>query len=87
MLVQQPAQMQALNPLMVMLVDAMADLVAEMLAALHHWPRIDAVSARRNMVAAMRAGRGDEAERIIRLHSHDTNQLLLKYGTTPNGPA
>jgi DNA-binding GntR family transcriptional regulator len=66
---------------MVMLVDAMADLVAEMLASLHHWPRLDgaAISARRQMVAAMRAGNGDVAERVIRLHSQDTNQLLLKY--------
>jgi GntR family transcriptional regulator, transcriptional repressor for pyruvate dehydrogenase complex len=72
------------NPLMVMLVDAMADLVAEMLASLHHWPRLDgaAISARRQMVAAMRAGNGDVAERVIRLHSHDTNQLLLKYEET-----
>jgi GntR family transcriptional regulator, transcriptional repressor for pyruvate dehydrogenase complex len=69
------------NPLMVMLVDAMADLVAEMLESLHQWPRLDgaAISARRQMVAAMRAGNGDVAERVIRLHSHDTNQLLLKY--------
>lgn len=73
------------NPLMVMLVDAIADLVAEMLTSLHQWPRLDAVSARRNMVAAMRAGKGDEADRIIRLHSHETNQLLLKYGSTPDG--
>jgi GntR family transcriptional regulator, transcriptional repressor for pyruvate dehydrogenase complex len=72
------------NPVMVMLVDAMADLVAEMLASLHHWPRLDAaaISARRQMVAAMRAGNGDVAERVIRLHSHDTNQLLLKYEET-----
>jgi GntR family transcriptional regulator, transcriptional repressor for pyruvate dehydrogenase complex len=72
------------NPLMVMLVDAMADLVAEMLSTLHHWPRLDAaaISARRQMVAAMRAGDGEVAERVIRLHSHDTNQLLLKYEAT-----
>ncbi len=72
------------NPLMVMLVDAMADLVAEILASLHHWPRLDAaaISARRQMVEAMRAGNGDVAERVIRLHSHDTNQLLLKYEDT-----
>jgi GntR family transcriptional regulator, transcriptional repressor for pyruvate dehydrogenase complex len=72
------------NPLMVMLVDAIADLVAEMLASLHHWPRLDAaaISARRQMVAAMRAGNGEVAERVIRLHLHDTNQLLLKYEET-----
>lgn len=69
------------NPLMVLLVDAMADLVGEMLASLHHWPRVDSVAilARRRMVAAMRDGRADEAERVIRLHSRETNQLLLEY--------
>lgn len=69
------------NPLMVLLVDAMADLVGEMLASLHHWPRVDAVaiSARRQMVAAMRDGRADDAEQVIRQHSRDTNQLLLEY--------
>jgi GntR family transcriptional regulator, transcriptional repressor for pyruvate dehydrogenase complex len=70
------------NPLMVMLVDAMADLVAEMLESLPHQPRLDAIIARRQMVAAMRAGQSDEAERVIRLHSHDTNQLLQKYDET-----
>jgi hypothetical protein len=30
----------------------------------------------------MRAGNGDVAERVFRLHSHDTNQLLLKYEAT-----
>jgi GntR family transcriptional regulator, transcriptional repressor for pyruvate dehydrogenase complex len=70
------------NPLLIMLVDAMADLVAEMLASLPHRPRLDAITARRQMVAAMRAGNGDEAERVIRLHSNDTNQLLLRYQET-----
>ncbi len=66
------------NPLMILLVDAMANLVAEMLTDLKHRPRADSVSARREMVAAMREGRADEAVRIIRLHSQDTNRLLLK---------
>jgi hypothetical protein len=30
------------------------------------------------MVAAMREGRADDAARVIRVHSHDTNRLLLK---------
>lgn len=76
----------AQNPLMVMLVDAMADLVAEMLASLPHRPRLDSVAARRDMVAAMRAGHGDEAERVIRMHTQDTNQLLLRYEETLNSP-
>ncbi len=80
------AARSAHNPLMVMIVDAMADLVAEMLTSLHHWPRLDAaaIEARRQMVAAMRAGRADDAERVIRQHSHDTNRLLLRYEKTLN---
>ena len=67
------------NPLMVLLVDAMAGLVAEMLASLGRWPRLDAVTPRREMVAAMREGRADDAERVIRMHSRETNQLLIKF--------
>jgi DNA-binding FadR family transcriptional regulator len=70
------------NPLMVLLVDAIANLVAEMLTSLRHRPRKDSVTARREMVAAMREGRADDAARVIRLHSQDTNQLLLRYKKT-----
>jgi len=70
------------NPLMVLLVDAIANLVAEMLISLRHRPRKDSVTARREMVAAMREGRADDAARVIRLHSQDTNQLLLRYKKT-----
>jgi len=66
------------NPLMILLVDALADLVAEMLSELKHRPRIDSVTARREMVAAMREGRADDAARVIRTHSYDTNRLLLR---------
>jgi GntR family transcriptional regulator, transcriptional repressor for pyruvate dehydrogenase complex len=66
------------NPLMILLVNAIAGLVAEMLTKLDHRPRRDSVSARREMVAAMREGRADDAARVMRLHSHDTNLLLLK---------
>jgi GntR family transcriptional regulator, transcriptional repressor for pyruvate dehydrogenase complex len=66
------------NPLMILLVNAIAGLVAEMLTKLEHRPRRDSVSARREMLAAMREGRADDAARVIRLHSHDTNRLLLK---------
>lgn len=66
------------NPLMIMLVDAIADLVAEMLTELKHRPRLDSVTARRKMVAAMREGRADDAARLIRTHSYDTNRLLLR---------
>jgi len=75
------------NPLMILLVDAIADLVAEMLTKLDHRPPMDSVTARRTMVAAMREGRADDAARVIRLHSHDTNRLLLmseKSFTRPN---
>lgn len=66
------------NRLMVLLMDAIADLVAEMLRQLKHRPRPDSVIARREMVAAMRAGKPDEAARVIRDHSYDTNRLLLR---------
>lgn len=67
------------NPLMIMLVDAIADLVAEMLTELKHRPRLDSITARREMVAAMRDGRADDAARVIRDHSYDTNRLLLRW--------
>ena len=66
------------NPLMILLVDAMANLVAEMLTDVKHRPRVDSVAARRAMVAAMREGRADDATKVIRQHSQDTNRLLLK---------
>ncbi|WP_068076559.1 GntR family transcriptional regulator [Novosphingobium lentum] len=66
------------NRLMILLVDAIADLVAEMLTQLKHRPRLDSVTARRDMVAAMREGRADDAARVIRTHSYDTNRLLLR---------
>ena len=68
------------NPLMVLLVDSIADLVSEMLATLGNWPRMDSITSRREMVAAMREGRADDAERVIRMHSHETNKLLIAYG-------
>lgn len=70
------------NPLMILLVDAIAGLVAEMLTELKHRPRADSLTARRKMVAAMREGRADDAARVIRLHSQDTNRLLLKSKAT-----
>lgn len=69
------------NPLMILLVDAVAGLVAEMLTELKHRPRADSLTARREMVAAMREGRADDAARVIHLHSQDTNRLLLKSKT------
>jgi GntR family transcriptional regulator, transcriptional repressor for pyruvate dehydrogenase complex len=66
------------NSLMILLVDAIADLVAEMLTELEHRPRKDSVTARREMVAAMREGRADDAARVIRVHSYNTNRLLRK---------
>ncbi|WP_374412825.1 GntR family transcriptional regulator [Novosphingobium colocasiae] len=66
------------NRLMVLLVDAIADLVAEMLTELKHRPRLNSVTARREMVAAMRERRADDAARVIRSHSSDTNRLLLR---------
>ncbi|OAO00797.1 hypothetical protein A8B75_18025 [Sphingomonadales bacterium EhC05] len=70
------------NPLMVLLVDAIANLVAEMLVTLRHRPRRDSVVARREMVAAMRDGNTDAAARVIRLHAQDTNILLMRYKKT-----
>ena len=66
------------NPLMILLVDAIADLVVGMLTRLDHPPSLDSVTARRHMVAAMREGRADDAAKVIRLHSQQTNRLLLK---------
>ena len=66
------------NPLMVLLVDAIADLVAKHMTKLEHWPPMASVKARRDMVAAMREGRADDAASVIRLHSTDTNRQLLK---------
>lgn len=66
------------NPLMILLVDAIADLVAEMLRELRHRTRVDSITARREMISAMREGRADDAARVILLHSQDTNRLLLK---------
>lgn len=66
------------NRLMILLVDAVAGLVAEMLKDLEHRPRMDSVTARRDMVAAMREGRADDAARVISQHSQDTNRLLRK---------
>jgi len=68
------------NPLMVLLVDAIAELISEMLATLGNWPRMDSITSRREMVAAMREGRADDAERVIRMHSKETNKLLIAYG-------
>ena len=68
------------NPLLVLLVDAIAELVSEMLATLGSWPRMDSITSRHEMVAAMREGRADDAERVIRLHSQETNKLLIAYG-------
>lgn len=67
------------NPLMALFVDAMADIVKEMLTALGEWPRTDGITPRRQMLAAMRAGQEDEAERVIRMHCEETNALLMDY--------
>ena len=65
------------NPLMGLLGDAIADLVGEMLESSPRWPRLNAITPRREAVAAMREGRGGDAERILRHHFAETNVLLL----------
>ena len=67
------------NPLMTLFVDAIAILVEDMLTALKQWPKIDGVTPRRQVLAAMRARRGKEAEETIRAHLEESNELLLDY--------
>ena len=80
------------NPLLVLLGDAIADLVGEMLASSGRWPRLNAIAPRREAVAAMRQGRGRDAERVLQHHFTETNALLLSIGTRagyerPRSPA
>jgi DNA-binding GntR family transcriptional regulator len=70
---------------MVILVDAIAEVMHEMLVDLQLRTTIDVIAPRREMLAAMRAGRPDEAERAIRLHFEETGALLLDYNPTVMG--
>lgn len=72
------------NPLMILLIDAIVDIVAEMVAGLTFQLKRDNVDARREMLAAMRAGQADEAARIIRAHTEMTNSWLLRPDASEN---
>jgi GntR family transcriptional regulator, transcriptional repressor for pyruvate dehydrogenase complex len=73
------------NPLMVILVDAIAEVMHEMLVDLQVRTTIDVITPRREMLAAMRAGLPDAAERVIRLHFEETGSLLLDYKPAATG--
>jgi GntR family transcriptional regulator, transcriptional repressor for pyruvate dehydrogenase complex len=73
------------NPLMVILVNAIAEVMHEMLVDLQLRTTIDVIAPRREMLAAMRRGRPDEAERAIRLHFEETGTLLLDYKPATTG--
>ena len=65
------------NPLLVLIMDALAALVGRMLASLGTWPRIDAVTPRRDVLRAMREGRAAEAAHLIQEHA-DLSKAVLK---------
>lgn len=73
------------NPLMIILTDAIAEVMHEMLIDLKIRTTIDVVTPRRDMLAAMRARRPEDAERAIRLHFEETGALLLDYKPTTSG--
>lgn len=73
------------NPVMILLVDAIADVMREMLEDLKIRTTIDVITPRREMLAAMRAGRPDDAERAIRVHFEETGALLLGYNPLTSG--
>ena len=68
------------NRLLSLIMDALADLIAEMLTEMKHWPRTDAITPRREVLAAMRVGNTELSERIIREHSQESNSVLAAYG-------
>lgn len=67
------------NPLLVLIMDALAALVGQMLIALGEWPRIDAVSPRLAVLKAMREGRAEDAARLIHSHSESSKLVLKSY--------
>ncbi len=70
------------NRLLAVLVDAMADIIEEMLTQMQTWPFArEGEIARRDAVAAMRAGDGKAAEAIIRAHCEETNRVLFDFAT------
>jgi DNA-binding FadR family transcriptional regulator len=71
------------NRLLSVLVDAIADIVEEMLKQMKTWPFVrEGELARRDALSAIRAGHGEEAEAIIRSHCEETNSVLLEFGRT-----
>ncbi len=70
------------NRLLAVLVDAIADMIEEMLTQMQTWPFArEGEVARRDTVAAMRARDGKAAEAIIRAHCEETNRVLFDFAT------
>lgn len=67
------------NGLMEMLVEALLVIIVEILTDLKEWPMVDSVGPRREIVAALRKGDADAAERVARRHSDFTNKILMKF--------
>lgn len=71
------------NRLLAILVDAIADIIEEMLAYMKNWPFVrEGEIARREALQAIRDGDGQRAELIIRSHCEETNSVLLEFGWT-----
>lgn len=71
------------NRLLSVLVDAIADIIEEMLAHMKNWPFVqEGEMARRDALQAILVGDGQKAESIIRSHCEETNLVLLEFGRT-----
>ncbi|MEZ5687370.1 MAG: GntR family transcriptional regulator [Caenibius sp.] len=67
------------NPMLVLIMDALLGLVAQMLSALGDWPRIDSVTPRRRVLQAMREGHADRAARLLHEHAEHSRSILDPY--------
>lgn len=69
------------NHLLTAFVDAISDIVEEMLQEMQTWPLMEeGEQTRRDALQAIRAGEGMKAEAIIRAHCEETNLILLERG-------
>lgn len=69
------------NHLLTAFVDAISDIVEEMLQEMQTWPLMEeGEQTRRDALQAIRAGDGARAEAIIRAHCVETNLVLLERG-------
>lgn len=69
------------NKLLAALVDAIADIIEDVLMRMESWPFLaEGEKARHDALDAIRAGEGEKAEAIIRAHCEQTNAVLLEFG-------